>query len=209
MRQSAAQTSVQDTPWSTVPAQPHAHSHNILIVISAIAQCVCRYLKATAQWSAPTFISTKYKDQLKVLAAYVQANMESSALNVWIKLAWLAILEWFSIAIILDAEILLVLLITARFVDYQDSASPVWQVSSIITHQWNARQRTAVLMDVILVLVLPAQHVWKDILNKVIIIASQYADPIATSVVRQATVRAAKFTTVSTSQQKHANSTAA
>lgn len=51
--------------------------------------------------------------------------MESSALNVWIKLAWLAILEWFSIAIILDAEILLVLLITARFVDYQDSASPV------------------------------------------------------------------------------------
>lgn len=63
-------------------------------------------------------------------------------------------------------------------------------------------------MDVILVLVLPAQHVWKDILNKVIIIASQYADPIATSVVRQTTVRAAKFITVSTSQQKHANSTA-
>jgi hypothetical protein len=63
-------------------------------------------------------------------------------------------------------------------------------------------------MDVILVLALPAQHVWKDILNKVIIIASQYADPIATSVVLQTTVRAAKFITVSTSQQKHVNSTA-
>ena len=63
-------------------------------------------------------------------------------------------------------------------------------------------------MDAILAQALPVQLAWKDILRKVITIASQYVCLTAIFVVLQITVRVAKYIILSISQQKHVNSTA-
>lgn len=64
-------------------------------------------------------------------------------------------------------------------------------------------------MGVILAQVLLVQHAWKALQDKMNIIARQYADPIATSVLLQTIVRTAVISIPSISQQKLVNSTVA